>query len=123
MPICDSRPASTARCTWSGCASVTRPHAQLAGHLAELAEQVAPLAHPQVVEVLGLAHRRNWLPDSCTLPLAQVVPERDDRQQVGAGDVEPAVQLVGRLGCSWGRSRGSWIDSADAITSTSRTQF
>ena len=97
-PRCDSRPASTAWWTWSGWpASEPGRDAEVAGDLAELAEQVLPLADPQVVEVLGPAQLAELVGRQLPLLGPQVVPQGDDRQQVRAGDVEPAVGSVGLL--------------------------
>ncbi len=70
---------------------------QLAGDAAELAEEVHPLAHPQVVEVLLAAHPAELVARQLTLLRAQVVPQGDDRQQVGSVDLEPVVELGGLL--------------------------
>ena len=97
-PRCDSSPASTDWWTWSGWPAVSdrqRPNAEVAGDPAELAEQVLPLAHAQVVEVLGPAQLAELVGRQLPLLGAQVVPQGDDRQQVRAGDVEPAVGRVG----------------------------
>ena len=97
MPRCDSRPASTDWWTWSGWpASVPARTPRSAATWPQLAVQVLPLAHPQVVEVLGAAQPPELVRRQRPLPLAQVVPQGHDRQQVGARHVEPAVQLVGR---------------------------
>ena len=74
-------------------------HAEVGGDRAQLAEQVLPLPHAEVVEVLGPAQLAELVRRQRPLPLAQVVPQRDDRQQVAARHVEAAVQLVGRLAC------------------------
>ena len=73
-----------------------RSDLQLAGDLSELAVQVAPLAHPQIVEVFVSAHTTELVARQFTLTLSQIVPERHGREQVGALDIEATVQL-GRL--------------------------
>ena len=94
IPMCDSRPASTDWWTRSGWpASAPAADAEVAGDLAQLAEQVLPLAHAQVVEVLGAAQPAELVARQRPLLLAEVVPQGDDRQQVAARDVEAAVQL------------------------------
>ena len=74
-----------------------RTDLQLAGDAPELAEQVHPLAHPQVVEELLSAHPPELVARQLALLRAQVVPQGDDRQQVGAVDLEAVVELVGLL--------------------------
>ena len=100
MPRWESRPASSAWCTRSGCARLAAgADAQLAGDLAELAEQVLPLAHPQVVEVLAAAQLAELVAAQLLLPLAQVVPQLDEAMKSKSlpVDGEAAVHLVGRL--------------------------
>ncbi len=77
-------------------------NAEIAGDLAQLAEQVLPLADAEVVEVLGAAQLAELVRRALPLLGAQVVPQGDDRQQIRAGDVEAPVRgvclrpLVGR---------------------------
>ena len=74
-----------------------RSDADLPRHPTQLAVEVAPLADPHVVQVLVDAHAAEGIPRQFGLSLAEVVPERDDRQQVRTDDIEPAVQGVGAL--------------------------
>ena len=83
--------------------------AEVAGDPAELAEQVLPLAHPQVVEVLGAAQLAELVGRPLPLLGAQVVPQGDDRQQIRPGDVEPAVRRVG-LGALGDRTLARILD-------------
>ena len=71
------------------------PQPELAGDASELAVEIDPFANTQVVDVLTPAEPAEGVARQRPLPVAQVVPERDDRQQVGPGDVEPPVQFVG----------------------------
>ena len=66
---------------------------------------------------------RNWLPESAPLLLAEVAPEVEEGEEVRAvvGEARRAWRRPPAR-CSAGRSRGSWIDSAAAMTSTSRRQ-
>ena len=101
------------------------PDAQLTGDLAELAEHVLPLAHPQVVEVLAAAQPAELIAGQFLLPRPQVVPQLDEGDEVAARclvDGEAAVQLVGSLTVFGRAFRGSWMLSAAAMTITSRTQ-
>ena len=75
-----------------------RPDLQLAGDLSQLAVQVAPLAHTQVVEVLVVTHAAKLIARELALAVAQVVPQGDRRQQIRTFDVESAVQLGGPFG-------------------------
>ena len=72
-------------------------HADLTRHLAQLAVQVLPLAHAEVVEVLGPAELAELARAELLLTLAQVVPQPHVGEEVGSVDGEPAVQFVGRL--------------------------
>ena len=76
--------------------------AQVAGDLAELAEQILPLTHTQVMEKLGAAQPSELVPRQRPLLLAEVVPQGDDRQQVAARDVEATVQGIGGLALLFG---------------------
>ena len=71
-------PASSAWCTRSGWpASAPARIRSRAGHLAQLAVQVLPLADPQVVEVLGPAQLAELARRQRLLPFAEVVPQPD----------------------------------------------
>ena len=98
-------------------------HAEVAGGLAELPVHVLPLAHPQVVQVLAAAHPAERRRGQLALLVAQVVPERDEGQEVRARLGEPGVLGVGRLP-RVGRAAPAgpgWTAPA-AMISTSRTQ-
>ena len=76
---------------------VRGPDAEFAGHPAQLAEQIHPLPHAQVVEELVAAHPPELIARQCPLLFAQVVPQCDHRQEVGPVDAEAGVHLVGLL--------------------------
>ena len=59
-----ARPAATGGCGRGGRGSVAGAHAERRRDLAQLAEQVLPLPHAQVVEELVRHSRRNWFDDS-----------------------------------------------------------
>jgi hypothetical protein len=65
--------------------------------------------------------RRNWLPDSsrCWLRRWSHRARIDNRSEPSTLKRLWNSSACSRLSC--GRSRGSWIDNADAMTSTSRT--
>ena len=90
-------PASSARVHLLGLGRrLVERHADLARGLAQLADEVLPLAHAQVVQVLGLAAAcgtalRRQLP----LLLAQVAPEVQVGEEVRALVGEAGVRLVG----------------------------
>ena len=74
--------------------------AELTGDLAELAEHVLPLAHPQVVEVLAATQPPELVAGQFLLPRPQVVPQLDEGEEVAACclvDGEPAMHLIGSL--------------------------
>ena len=73
------------------------PDAEVAGHRPELAVQVLPLAHPQVVEELRLAPLAELVRGQLGLAFVQVAPEVEPGQEVGALVGEAAVELVGPL--------------------------
>ncbi|CAB4823577.1 unannotated protein [freshwater metagenome] len=76
-------------------ASAGMADTQLAGDLAQLAEQIVPLAHAQVVEVFATAQLAELAAVQRLLLFAQVVPQLHKRQEVAAGNLEAAVQFVG----------------------------
>jgi hypothetical protein len=65
--------------------------------LAQLGVQVLPLAHPQVVEVLGLAHAPERARPALPLLLLEIAPERQVAEEVGVTDIEAPVELGGGL--------------------------
>ena len=71
--------------------------AERADDLAQLAVQVLPLAHSQVVQELAAAQLAELARAQLLLPFAQVVPQPDVREEVGVVGGEPAVGLVGGL--------------------------
>jgi hypothetical protein len=70
---------------------------ELLRHLAELRDDVLPLADAQEVEVLGLAEAAERRGPHGVLLLAQVLPEVEVAEEVGRRVGEPAVELVGLL--------------------------
>ena len=69
------------------------PH--LLAHLPELGLEVLPLADPQVVEELALAHPPERAAAELLLLLLEVAPEVEPGQEVAGLVGEPGVQLVG----------------------------
>ncbi len=61
----------------------------------ELAVEVLPLAHPQVVQELGLAHPAEGTARELPLSLLEVVPEVQEAQEVARRVDEPRVEPVG----------------------------
>ena len=99
-PMWLSSPAS--RAVWTRSASGSSvgrvaPDAEVAGDRAELAVQVLPFAHPQVVEELGPAQLAELVGGQLGLAFVQVAPEVEPGQEVGALVGEAAVELVGPL--------------------------
>ena len=76
--------------------------AHLLGHLAQLRLEVLPLAHPQVVEELLLAHPPERAGAQVALLLLEVAPQVQPGQEVRALGLEPGVLLV-RLRLELGR--------------------
>ena len=76
MPMCDNNPESNAR--WM-CSSLARLlvalDADLLGRLAQLADEVLPLAHAQEVQVLGLEPLAELAARQLALLLAHVGPQ------------------------------------------------
>ena len=101
----------------------TDRHPEIAGQPLQLALEVLPLADAQVVQELGAAHAAERRAGQLALPLGQVLPQVQEGEEVRVRLGEAAVAGVGGLLlASAGRSRGSWMDSAAAMISTSRTQ-
>ena len=69
--------------------------ADLAGGLAQLGDEVLPLAHAQVVQVLGLAALAELVARERALLLAQVAPQVEVGEEVRAVVGEAGVRLVG----------------------------
>ena len=93
------------------------------GGLSQLAVQVLPLADPQVVEVLALAHPAERAAGQLALLLLQVAPEVEQRDEVGVLVGEAGVRCVGLLPLRPAAARaGPGCDSAATMTSTSRRQ-
>ena len=125
-PTCESRPGQQrdvdvlAGRPASGCAS-RRPAARA---WRSWRDEVLPLADAQVVQELGLAALAELVAGQLALQLAHVTP------QVQAARGSPTPRRVGEARValrrpapgSAGRSRGSWIDSAAAMTMTSSAQ-
>ena len=98
MPTCDSRPDSSA--TWMRWASASvwlRFTPRLARRGAELAGEVLPLADAQVVQELGVAALAELVAGELALLLAQVAPQVEVGEEVGAVVGEARVLLVGLL--------------------------
>ena len=70
-------------------------HTQLTGHLAQLAEQVLPLADAQVVQVLVAAQPPELVARQRLLLLAQVGPQTQEGDEVARRVDEARVLLVG----------------------------
>ena len=77
--------------------------AHLLADLAQLGLEVLPLAHPQVVEVLALAHPPEGARAELLLLLLDVAPQVQPGEEVGLLGVEAGVLLVG-LGALLGGS-------------------
>ena len=122
MPICESRPAriatwmrSPSHSSWSPSVSVSgagRVHddAERLGQLAQLRDDVLPLADAQVVEVLRPAHPPERGPRQVPLLVAQVVPQvqvgeqvrgRDRRTGSATGRPSRAPRPAARAGPGW----------------------
>ena len=69
--------------------------AELAGDLAELADQVVPLADAHVVEVLGLHAAAERVAGEVIAGLVDVVPQLQRTEKVTGGVLEAGVLLVG----------------------------
>ncbi len=74
-----------------------RRHALLAGDRAQLAVQVLPFAHPQVVQELALAHPAELVRRQRLLLLAEVAPQLEVGGEVGGWVGEAGVHRVGGL--------------------------
>ena len=72
-------------------------HVDLLGRLAELGDEVLPLAHAQVVEELGVAATAELVARQRALLLAQVAPQVQEREEVGMLVGEAGVELIGLL--------------------------
>ena len=70
---------------------------EISGQALQLSVQVLPLADPQVVEELGAAHAAEGGAGQLALAVGEVVPERDESEEVRFGLCEPAVGGVGGL--------------------------
>ena len=118
-----SRPASTARWTWSGWASLDasggcragRPPGG-AGCRGRATREPAGSAGTRRGTSVGTGCRRARAVARAGSPTARRCRAGRTRRLANR-----RCSSAARSGCSLGRSRTSWIDSADAITSTSRT--
>ena len=70
---------------------------EIGGQAMQLAVQVLPLADAQVVEELGAAQAAEGGAGQLALPLGEVVPERDEGEEVRFRLGEAAVRGVGGL--------------------------
>ena len=96
--MCERRPARAARWTAVGCGRrVVDRQPDLFDSPAELAVQLLPLAHAEEVEEFSAAKPAKLVRAQLGLPLLEVVPEPDDRQEVGVGIGKPSVAGVGRI--------------------------
>ena len=85
-------------------------HVEVAQDPAQLRHQVLPLADAQVVQELLAAHAPEPAGTEIALPLTQVAPQREVRQQVRRRVLEPGVRGVGLLSLV-GRSLARVLDS------------
>ena len=98
MPICDSSPDEDRLVHVVGVTGLgAGPDAEVAHGPAELAEQVLPLAHAEVVQELGATQLAELVRRQLALAIAQVVPQGQQTEQLGPGDIEAAMELVGLL--------------------------
>ncbi|CCJ85820.1 putative periplasmic protein kinase ArgK and related GTPases of G3E family [Cronobacter dublinensis 582] len=72
-------------------------NAELFHHLAQLGVDILPLAHAQIVKVIGAAQTAELVRGERLLLLAEVVPQVHERQEIGLFIVEAAVFFIGRL--------------------------
>ncbi len=96
--------------------------ARCAAGLAQLGDEVLPLADPQVVQVLGLAHPAEGAVTTAPAARLKVAPELEEAAKSECSSANRAWAASAGLLLSTGRSRGSWMDSAATTTSTSRMQ-
>jgi hypothetical protein len=78
-------------------ARVADVQAEWLGELAQLAVDVLPLAHSQIVEELGLAEPAEGAGPEFALLVFEVVPEIEQGEKVARGVGELGVMLVGLL--------------------------
>ena len=88
----------------------------LLADLAQLGLEVLPLAHPQAVEELALAHPPERRRRQLLLLLLEVAPEVEPGEEVRALGLEPRVLLVGRPAARRAARAGPACESAAAIT-------
>ena len=79
-----------------------RLDAEIRRGLPELAVHVLPFTHPQVVQVLAAAQPPERRAGQMALPLAQVVPQVEEGEEVRSRLREPCVHLVRGLPCVGG---------------------
>ncbi|OCI30472.1 hypothetical protein OERS_28740 [Oerskovia enterophila] len=92
-----------------GAGCVGHVDAERLAHLAQLRDDVLPLAHAQEVDVLGLAQAPERRRRELALLLAHVLPQVEVGEEVGAGVREAGVELVG-LGAELGGSFARVLD-------------
>ena len=73
------------------------PDAEATGHLPELAEEVLPLTHPEVVEKFGPAQFAELARRHRLLALTEVIPQLHEGEEVRTVDDEPAMRFVSGL--------------------------
>src|SRR5215469_5462395 len=66
--------------------------AYIPGRLAQLAVDVLPLPHAQKVQVFPAAHSAKRGSGQLALPLVQVIPQGEERQEVGTRLGEPCMR-------------------------------
>ena len=105
--MCESSPASSARCTEAGSAASSPSAAaasrdrrrdrdtEVLARLPQLSMDVLPLTDPQVVQELLTAHPAERVAGALALLLAQVGPQAEVGQEVAGRVTEARVQLVG----------------------------
>ena len=75
----------------------SRPHTDTPGDPAQLAVQVLPLTHAQIVQELVATQLAELASRQCPLLFPKMVPERHQGEKVGSATSKPRVHLVGRL--------------------------
>src|SRR5215510_1977534 len=64
------------------------------GRLAQLTMQILPFPHPQVMQEFATAHAAERRAGQLALPLVQVIPQREEGEEVGPGLGETRMHRV-----------------------------
>ena len=72
----------------------SRANPDLAGDTAQLAVEVTPLSHSDVVQMLVDAHPPEGVSRQLGLTLPEVIPQSDNREKVGARHLEAAMESI-----------------------------